>query len=92
VAIAVLNAVLGTGTHPDGGFVGRLRPSFVVAVSCADPGGLYSCASMGTGPAVGPGYDFPLTRRIGGDGRRYVVDVVSDDGAAVLAELPYPNL
>jgi hypothetical protein len=47
VAIAVLNAVLGAGTHPGGGFVGRLRQGFVVAVNCTEPGGLCSCASMG---------------------------------------------
>ena len=80
-AIAMLNGVLGTGTHPDEGFVGRLRRIFVVAVNCTEPGGLCFCASMGTGPAVGPGYDLALTERIDGDGRRYVVDVGTDDGA-----------
>ena len=53
-AIAMLNGVLGTGTHPDQGFVGRLGRIFVVAVNCTEPGGLCFCASMGTGPAVGP--------------------------------------
>src|SRR5271167_1910940 len=66
-----------------------LRQIFVVAVNCTEPGGLCFCASMGTGPAVGPGYDLALTERIDGDGRRYVVDVGSDDGAAVLAELSH---
>ena len=80
-AIAMLNGVLGAGTHPDQGFVGRLRRIFVVAVNCTEPGGLCFCASMGTGPAVGPGYDLALTERIDGDGRRYVVDVGTDDGA-----------
>ena len=55
MAIAVLNAVLGAGTHPGGGFVGRLRQGFVVAINCTAPRGLYSCASMGSGPAVGLG-------------------------------------
>ena len=44
---------------------------------------------MGTGPAVGPGYDLALTERIDDGGRRYVVDVGSDDGAEVLAALPH---
>jgi hypothetical protein len=34
-------------------------------------------------------YDLALTERIDGDGRRYVVDVGTDNGAAVLAELPH---
>jgi ferredoxin len=87
-AIAVLNGVLGRGKHPDGGFVTRLRRLFVVAVNCTEPGGLCFCASMGTGPQAGPGYDLALTERIDGDGRHYVVDVGSDDGADVLACLP----
>ena len=82
-------ACSGNGAHPDDGFVGRLGRIFVVAVNCTEPGGLCFCASMGTGPAVGPGYDLALTERIDDDGRRYVVDVGSDDGADVLAALPH---
>ena len=85
----MLNGVLGAGAYPDQGFVGRLRRIFVVAVNCTEPGGLCFCASMGTGPAVGPGYDLALTERIDDDGRRYVVDVGTDDGADVLAALPH---
>lgn len=88
-AIRILNGVLGVGAHPDQGFVGRLRRVFVVAVNCTEPGGLCFCASMGTGPAVGPGYDLALTERIDADGRHYLVDVGSDDGAQVLAALPH---
>jgi ferredoxin len=88
-AISILNGVLGVGAHPDQGYVGRLRRIFVVAVNCTEPGGLCFCASMGTGPAVGPGYDLALTERIDANGRRYVVDVGTDDGAAVLAALPH---
>lgn len=87
-AIAMLNGVLGTGTHPDQGFVGRLGQIFVVAVNCTEPGGLCFCASMKTGPAVGPGYDLALTERINGDECYYVVDVGTDDGADVLSALP----
>lgn len=88
-AIRVLDRVLGGGAHPDRGFTGRLERLFVVAVNCTEPGGLCFCASMGTGPAVGPGYDLALTERIDGQGRRYVVDVGSDDGADVLAAVAH---
>jgi ferredoxin len=43
---------------------------------------------MGTGPSVGPGYDLALTERTGSEGRQYLVDVGSDDGADVLEHLP----
>jgi ferredoxin len=88
-AIKILNGVLGVGAHPDQGFVGRLQRIFVVAVNCTEPGGLCFCASMGTGPEVGPGYDLALTERIDAHGRRYLVDVGSDDGAEVLSALSH---
>ncbi|RDH78300.1 4Fe-4S ferredoxin [Mycolicibacterium moriokaense] len=88
-AIATLGGVLGAGAHPDQGFTGRLGQTFVVAVNCTEPGGLCFCASMGTGPAAGPGYDLALTERDGPGGAWYVVDVGSDDGADVLAALPH---
>ncbi|MDX1886014.1 4Fe-4S dicluster domain-containing protein [Mycolicibacterium sp. 120270] len=83
-AIATLDGVLGKGAHPDQNFVGRLRGIFVVAVNCTEPGGLCFCASMGTGPAVGAGYDLALTERVGTHGTHYVVDIGTDEGADVL--------
>lgn len=88
-AIATLDRVLGGGGYPDGSFVRRRQQLFVVAVNCTEPGGLCFCASMGTGPAAGPGYDLALTERVDGDGPRYVVDVGSDAGAEVLAAVAH---
>ena len=50
------------------------------------------CASArrwGRGPRSARAYDLALTERIDDDGRRYVVDVGTDDGADVLASLPH---
>ena len=58
-----------------------------MAVGCTEPGGLCFCASLGTGPEPGPGYDLSLTERPGADGPRYVVTTGSEDGASVLGEL-----
>lgn len=88
-AIAKLDGVLGKGAHPDECFTGRLGRIFVVAVNCTEPGGLCFCASMGTGPAVGPGYDLALTESTGPDSSSYVVDVGTDDGADVLAAITH---
>ncbi|WP_077100086.1 4Fe-4S dicluster domain-containing protein [Mycobacterium terramassiliense] len=86
-AIATLDGVLGRTDYPDNAYVGRRRRAFVVAVNCTEPGGLCFCASMGTGPAAGPGYDLALTERLGGDA--YLVDVGSPEGADVLAAVPH---
>ncbi|OBF93801.1 4Fe-4S ferredoxin [Mycobacterium sp. 852002-51163_SCH5372311] len=88
-AIATLDRVLGRSEYPDQSFAARRRRLFVVAVNCTEPGGLCFCASMGTGPAVGPGYDLALTERLGVDVVTYLVEVGSEEGADVLAALPH---
>jgi ferredoxin len=88
-AIAKLGTVLGGGAHADAAFAGRRQRLFVVAAGCTEPGAVCFCASMGTGPAPGPGYDLALTERIDESGHRFVVDVGSDEGQRVLAALPH---
>ena len=88
-AIATLDRVLGTAAHPDASFLNRHGRLFVVAVNCTEPGGLCFCASMGTGPSAGPGYDLALTERIDGADCHYLVEVGSEAGAEVLAAVPH---
>jgi formate hydrogenlyase subunit 6/NADH:ubiquinone oxidoreductase subunit I len=83
-AIAILNRVLGGGTHPNSSFSQRHSEIFVVAVNCTEPGGVCFCASMGTGPAVNGGFDLALTERMCADGRQYLVEVGTDSGARIL--------
>ncbi len=88
-AIATLGGVLGDGAHPDGSFTRRRQGLFVVAAGCTEPGGVCFCASMGTGPAPGPGYDLSLTERIDESGHRFLIDVGTDDGASILARVDH---
>ncbi|WP_242660829.1 4Fe-4S dicluster domain-containing protein [Mycobacterium alsense] len=88
-AIATLDGVLGRPDYPDDSYVGRRRRAFVVAVNCTEPGGLCFCASMGTGPAAGPGYDLALTERLDGGEVTYLVDVGSAEGGDVLAAVSH---
>ncbi len=83
-AIATLGTVLGGGSHQDSSYGRRSHGLFVVAVGCTEPSGVCFCASMGTGPAPGPGYDLVLTERIDGDGHRFVADVGSPAGERIL--------
>ncbi|MGY4708796.1 4Fe-4S dicluster domain-containing protein [Mycolicibacterium sp. CBM1] len=87
-AIGVLDRVLSDAEHPDGSYVARRRQIFVVAVNCTEPGRLCFCASMGTGPACGGGYDLALTECTGTDESTYVIEVGSVAGAEVLAGVP----
>jgi ferredoxin len=88
-AIAILGTVLGGGAHADSSFLARKQGLFVIAAGCTEPGGVCFCASMGTGPAPGPGYDLALTERIDDDGHRFVVTVGTDEGARVLDALSH---
>src|SRR6516165_417294 len=93
-AIATLDRVLGRSEYPDNSFVGRRRQIFVIAVNCTEPGGTCFCASMGTGPAVGPGYDLALTELGVADGEaqhRFVVRIGSERGQAVVDRLHLPE-
>ena len=86
-AIGVLGRVLTGGAHPDASYARRRDAAFIVAVNCTEPGGLCFCASMGTGPACGPGFDIALTERLDGDAASYLSEAGSPEGAEVLGAI-----
>jgi ferredoxin len=88
-AISILGNVLGGGQHPDGAFARIRRGLFVIAANCTEPGGVCFCASMGTGPAAGPGYDIALTEQTGEPGHRFIAEPGTAEGARVLAAVPH---
>jgi ferredoxin len=73
------------------GILDRIRPAqrpFVVAVNCGQAGGTCFCVSMGTGPVAESGYDLVVTELLDDGSHRFLVAAGSEEGAAVLAELP----
>ena len=88
-AIAVQDKVFLDGPEPDPCYRSRRSAVFVVAVSCTVPGGTCFCVSMGTGPRAERGFDLGLTEILDGDGHRFVVEVGSAEGAALLGEMPH---
>ncbi|MFC5889618.1 4Fe-4S dicluster domain-containing protein [Kitasatospora sp. CM 4170] len=87
-AIAIQDRVLTGGMYTDPAYRGRRERAFLVAVECTEPGATCFCVSMGTGPAVGPGYDLALTEVLDADGHRFLLRAGSEEGESVLAELP----
>jgi ferredoxin len=83
-AMGILDRVLAAGR--DGA---PAEAPFVVAVNCGEAGGTCFCVSMGTGPVAERGYDLALTELLGDGPHRFLVDVGSDRGAAVLAEVAH---
>jgi ferredoxin len=86
-AIDIQDRVLVAGRFSDRDYAARREGAFVVAVDCFEPGGTCFCASMGTGPKVGAGYDLVLAELLEGE-HRCLIAAGTERGAEVLAELP----
>jgi ferredoxin len=88
-AVAIQDRVFIGDRHVDADYEARRRDAFFVAVNCGRAGGTCFCASMDTGPRVQGGFDLALTEVLDDDGHRFVVEVGSERGAEVLAELDH---
>jgi sulfhydrogenase subunit beta (sulfur reductase) len=91
-AIAVLDRVLLGDRYQDPVYRGRRQGVFIVAVQCTEVAATCFCASMDTAPPARAGFDLALTELLDPGRHRFVVEVGSDRGAEVLAELePMPS-
>jgi len=86
-AIEIQDRVFVGGRVADRDYAARRDGAFLVAVNCFEPGGTCFCVSMDTGPKADRGYDLALTEILDGE-HRFLVEVGSERGAEVLAELP----
>jgi ferredoxin len=86
-AIAIQDEVFLGGEHPDPHYARRRADLLLVAVNCSDPASTCFCPSMGTGPGVDGGADLVLTELVDGDRHRFLVDVHTARGAAVLEQV-----
>lgn len=86
-AIAIQDRVLREGPFVDGDYAARRREVFVVAVQCGQAGGTCFCVSMGTGPRAQSGFDLALTEWMDEQGHRFVAQVGSEAGGALLEEI-----
>jgi ferredoxin len=88
-AIEIQDRVFMGDRHVDHDYEARRRDAFIVAVNCAKAGGTCFCVSMGTGPRAESGFDLALTELLDAGGHRFLVEVGSERGAELLAELPH---
>ena len=87
-AIRIQDRVFAGDGFSDRGYRERRERVFLVALNCGSPGGTCFCASMGTGPAAGPGFDFALTELVDRDRHEFCLEVGSDRGEELLAAIP----
>lgn len=88
-AIAIQDRVMLGGPFADPHYQARREDAFFVAVNCGQAGGTCFCASMNTGPKAESGFDLALTEIIEDGYIRYLVEVGSEAGQAVLDALPH---
>ncbi|MGZ6695081.1 MAG: 4Fe-4S dicluster domain-containing protein [Solirubrobacteraceae bacterium] len=86
-AVAIQDRTFLGGAHEEPDYAARRRDAFFVAVNCGRAGGTCFCASMDCGPRVRAGFDLALTEVLDADGHRFVVEVGSERGAEVLADV-----
>jgi len=87
-AIETQDLVFDRTERPDPTYRNRRADTVVVAVQCTDPAATCFCTSMGTGPRSTSGFDLALTEILDG-GHRFVVEIGSETGRGLLAEVPH---
>jgi len=88
-AIAIQDRVFMGDAYVDAQYAARREGVFIVAVNCGQAGATCFCASMGTGPKADKGFDLSLTELLDGDRHYFVVEVGSQAGVDVLADVPH---
>ncbi len=86
-AIAVQDRVFCDGPFADTAYATRRAAAFIVAVNCRRAVSTCFCTSMDTGPRATQGYDLALTEIATGDAARFLLEVGSDQGAAIATSL-----
>ncbi len=86
-ALAIQDQVLARGAYPDPRYVARRANTLVIAVQCTEPSGSCFCTSMGAGPRAELGFDLALTEVVDAERHHFVVEVGSERGRELVAEL-----
>ena len=86
-AIAIQDRVLVHTAYPDRDYAARREAALFIAVNCSTPAATCFCTSMGTGPRVGAHHDLALTELLDGRRPRFLVEIGSDRGAALLTKI-----
>ena len=87
-AIAIQDRVLIQGEYANPQYAARRHDNFIIALNCGTAGGTCFCVSMQTGPNATAGFDLALTEIIDAERHEFLVEIGSETGAALFAEIP----
>ncbi len=88
-AIQVQDRVFMEHKYPDPLYSQRRTKALVIAINCSQAAKTCFCTSMNTGPRARAGYDLALTEVLDGDQHYFTVEVGSERGEAIWAEVPH---
>lgn len=88
-AIETQDRVFDNGDFADPSYVSRRAKLFIIAVNCARPAATCFCTSLNTGPKAQQGFDLALTELIDSQRHAFVVEVGTQQGAEILAQIPH---
>ena len=88
-AIEIQDKVFCGGEHRDTAYATRRADAFILAVNCGEAGGTCFCVSMEAGPKASSGFDLALTELVDEAGHRFLVEIGSDEGAALIGSVAH---
>ena len=88
-AIRIQDRVFTSRHFKDPEYENRREGAFIVALNCGEAGGTCFCVSMETGPKAEAGFDLALTELLDGERHEFLLEVGSERGTEILAELPH---
>ncbi|MBI4419144.1 MAG: 4Fe-4S dicluster domain-containing protein [Ignavibacteriales bacterium] len=86
-ALAILDSVYLNGGASDSTYRQRREKTLIIAVNCTRAGGTCFCASMGTGPEAGAGFDLCLTELVSEHDHYFLVESGSAKGESCVSPL-----
>lgn len=86
-AIQSQDRVLLGDKYRDPIYAARRESALIIAVQCSYAAATCFCASLGSGPKVGEGFDLLVTELVDQNGHRFVVEPGTDRGMGLLARL-----
>ena len=87
VAIKAQDRVLLGDKYRDPIYAANRDDAFIVAVQCSKSAATCFCASLGSGPKVGSGYDLLLIEFVDANSHRFLVEAGSSRGADIVAQV-----
>lgn len=88
-AVAIQDRVFLGGPYQEPRYQRRRQDICVIAVNCGSAGATCFCVSMHAGPRCESDFDLCLTEILTSDNHYFVVEIGSQLGAAIVAEIPH---